>query len=297
MQLEPRTLSHSGQSARTGDHDGRTGSFGVGFALVLWVVGLAMPGAAGADDCPRIVSQSPYITHTLEHLGLAPCVVGASRYDDLPVPETGGILDPDVDAIARLEPELAFTSSWVEPAAWRNSVPEQTRAVVLGGFESMADVRDNLERIAEASGLSDGPEQAAAFERAWQAAADAVGAAGERAVLMSSCSAQAYVYGAQTWLHDAFSRAGFEVVAAKPGVHHMRLTEDVDELADLIDAHDPDVVFTFSGAQTRHCRAVVASAPVRVVNLPPRYFSHPAPVILEGLDELRTRRAEWTAAP
>lgn len=114
---------------------------------------------------------------------------------------------------------------------------------------------------------------------------------------MSSFSAQAYVYGPQTWLHDAFSRAGLEVIAAQPGVHHLRLTEDIDELSELIDTYEPDVVFTFSGEQTSSCRAVVVSSPVRVINLSHRYFSHPAPVILDGLAELRTRRAEWASAP
>nr|WP_019593750.1 hypothetical protein [Thioalkalivibrio sp. ALM2T] len=258
---------------------------------------MAFPVTATAEDCPRIVSQSPYITHSLEYLGLASCIVGASRYDDLEVADTGGILDPDAEAIARLEPELAFTSSWVEPEDWADTVPARTRAIVLGGFEGMDAVRENLERIADAAGLDDGAARAAAFEDAWQDAADAVGASGERAVLMSSCSAQAYVYGPQTWLHDAFTRAGFEVVATQTGVHHLRLSEETDELADLINAHDPDVVFTFYGADTRSCRAVVASGPVRVVNLPPGYFSHPAPVILEGLAELHTRRAEWAVEP
>lgn len=59
--------------------------------------------AVGAD-CPRIVSQSPYITRVLIWLGLERCIVGVSRYDALDRPKTGGVIDPDADAIALLEP-------------------------------------------------------------------------------------------------------------------------------------------------------------------------------------------------
>ncbi|WP_028484125.1 ABC transporter substrate-binding protein [Thioalkalivibrio sp. ALE17] len=269
---------------------------GTGFLALVLTAGLVFPVTATAGECPRIVSQSPYITHSLEYLGLASCIVGASRYDDLDVEDTGGILDPDAQAISRVEPDLAFTSSWVERDDWADTVPAGTRAIVLGGFEGMDAVRENLERIADAAGLDDGAVRAAEFDDAWQEAADAVGASGERAVLMSSCSAQAYVYGPKTWLHDAFTRAGFDVVANQSGVHHLRLSEDTDELADLINQYDADVVFTFSGSEARSCRAVVASSPVRVVSLPSGYFSHPAPVILDGLAELQTRHTEWAEA-
>lgn len=67
-------------------------------------------------DCPRIISQSPYITHQLDYLGLKNCIVGTSRYDNLKdIPNTGGIIDPDAQAIAQLKPDLWITSVWTKP--------------------------------------------------------------------------------------------------------------------------------------------------------------------------------------
>ncbi|MCL2162776.1 MAG: hypothetical protein FWH56_13115, partial [Betaproteobacteria bacterium] len=58
--------------------------------------------------CPRIVSQSPYLTLALKWLERGDCIVGVSRYDrEYPaLPRTGGVLDPDQAAIAAVRPDL-----------------------------------------------------------------------------------------------------------------------------------------------------------------------------------------------
>ncbi|MFO8023833.1 MAG: hypothetical protein R6U90_01690, partial [Thiohalophilus sp.] len=81
------------------------------YSLLASLLFLSIP-ANTTTDCPRIISQSPYITHTLDWLGLKDCIVGASRYDQLEVPETGGVMDPDGEIIASLEPAILFTSDW-----------------------------------------------------------------------------------------------------------------------------------------------------------------------------------------
>ena len=90
-------------------HPSRSGGWRVaGLALLL-----AAAPALAAGDCPRIISQSPYISHTLAWLELDHCIVGASRYDRGDHPDTGGILDPDGGAIAALvaerQPDVVFS--------------------------------------------------------------------------------------------------------------------------------------------------------------------------------------------
>jgi iron complex transport system substrate-binding protein len=168
-----------------------------------WLIGAVLLAAAAVEtaaaaSCPRIVSQSPYLTHTLRWLGLAECIVGASRYGTLGVTATGGVTDPDYAAIAVLEPDLMLTSDWTNGEQWRQRAPEGTRALVLDGFESMAGIAENLRLIGEAAGLDRVGERVAAFRRGWQRRADAVAGNGRRVLLLSACSGHPYSFGRRT---------------------------------------------------------------------------------------------------
>ncbi|HEY9227265.1 MAG TPA: helical backbone metal receptor, partial [Gemmatimonadaceae bacterium] len=64
----------------------------------------------------RIVSTSPSVTETLFALGLGDRVVGVSQYCRYPaavaeLPRVGSYLKPNVEAIARLAPDLVFVNS------------------------------------------------------------------------------------------------------------------------------------------------------------------------------------------
>ncbi len=72
--------------------------------LLLAVV--ALPAAAA---CPRIVSQSPYITRALDWLGLERCIVGVSRYPDGPL-----FTHPGPDLLKGLE-QLRETLQEIKP--------------------------------------------------------------------------------------------------------------------------------------------------------------------------------------
>lgn len=121
-------------------------------------------------DCgskePRIVSQSPSITHTLQYLGQTDNIVGVSRYDDLDLPKTGGIIDPDGEAIEELSPDVLFPSDWTA-AVLEAVTPEEARSVILHGFRSMAEIEQNIRDISRELGLPDGEAKAAAFASGW----------------------------------------------------------------------------------------------------------------------------------
>lgn len=60
----------------------------------------------------RVVSLAPSLTDTVIALGLAPRLVGVTRYDDAPevarLPRVGGFLDPSPEAVLALEPDLVL---------------------------------------------------------------------------------------------------------------------------------------------------------------------------------------------
>lgn len=261
--------------------------------IVLWLL-FTPPLAAGEPSCPRIVSQSPYLTHTLEWLGLRECIVGASRYDAGPWADTGGILDPDMETIRELQPDLALTTKWTDPELWASLEQSGSSALQLGGFASMAQIGDNLRHIAAASGREDGDELAAHFATQWRGAADRVGGRGQRTLLLSPCGGQPWLYGEGSWLYELFDAAGFSVHSIGPSVQHLPVSEDEDHFATLLEELQPELVFAFINPDSPSCQALIASRPVSIIPLPAEHFTHPAPnVVLKGLKQLASMRGRW----
>ncbi|MBI3574213.1 MAG: ABC transporter substrate-binding protein [Gammaproteobacteria bacterium] len=261
----------------------------------MWLLSSVAPAAA--EDCPRIISQSPYITHSLEWLGLKDCIVGVSRYDTLDRPRTGGVLDPDKTAIAALKPDLMLNSDWITEEAWQAASPADTRAIRLHGFRSMREVEDNLRTIAETVDQPAAKARAGAFVAQWREMARAVKGNNRRILLLSACRGSPYTFGTDTWLHDLFTEAGFIDVETHSRLRHLKAENPVAALDDLVGKLKPDVVFVFERAHADQCAAILPRAGVRIVALDGEKFLHPAPVLLQGLDTLIANRAQWRKTP
>ena len=77
-------------------------------------VALAVSAAAGAQSAARIISLVPALTEMLFAIGAGPQVIAVSSYDDFPpdtkrLPRVGALLDPDVERILALRPDLVLT--------------------------------------------------------------------------------------------------------------------------------------------------------------------------------------------
>ncbi|QID16675.1 ABC transporter substrate-binding protein [Nitrogeniibacter mangrovi] len=252
--------------------------------LMLALLGVAQ---ARAGECPRIVSQSPYLTMALQWLDRGACIVGVSRYDTFrpELPRTGGVLDPDAEVMTLLEPDLVVTSTWVDADVMALSVPRGTRVRRLGGFESMAQAERMLTDLARITG-SPRADRAAGFHRAWRTRAAASGAHGERVLLLTACTGTPYSYGRRHMLGDLFQTAGFDVVDADTRVRAVRPGEAFPTLEALLAHFRPDIVFTFDRAAAERCRVVVTQANQRIVHLSGDDFLNPGPRQLDGLEAL-----------
>jgi iron complex transport system substrate-binding protein len=251
------------------------------FLLCAWLA--AGPALAA---CPRIVSQSPYLTAALEWLGQGQCIVGVSRYDKHELPKTGGVMDPDADVLAILQPELLVTSDWARPETLAQAVPEGTRTLRLGGFGSIAESEEMLRRLAVSSGRTDAEAQVRRFCRAWQAAARSVGGKGEKVLVLSACSGSPYAFGRQHYIGDAFVRAGFDVVDHAARVRHLREGEEIEDIAAVVARFKPAIVFSLSHESSIACNAALGRVKVRIVSLRGENFFHPGPPLLQGYREL-----------
>jgi len=263
-------------------------------SLALLLTLFAASLQAAETRCPRIVSQSPYITKTLQWLGLASCIVGVSRYDTLERPHTGGVLDPDADLIAVLEPQLLFTSDWTSSEKLAAVTPEGTRSFRLHGFGSMAEIEQNLRVIGNAVGMTDIEQRTRQFHRDWQQAAGRIGGHGKRVLLLSSCSGMPYSFGKERWLSDLFTHAGFVVVETEPKIRHIRPGQTVATINALVKTLQPELLFIFEQTRNKQCAFIAPKTPLTIINLDGEKFLHPAPLLLEGLAELQTHQSQWS---
>lgn len=243
---------------------------------------LALPAAA---TCPRIVSQSPYITHALEWLGRGDCIVGVSRYDKRELPRTGGVKDPDLGAIAALNPALIIVSKGTDPALLDLFEPD-ARIVQVDGFDSMAGTEAMLLILAEAAGVPDAPARVEGYAREWRARAAAVQGGGKRVLVVSACSAQPYSFGRGHMVGDAFAHAGFEVVDTAERIRHLRPGEEIPGIVAAIERFQPELLVSLTPDNAEHCSAELGLVSVPIVALEGRHFFHPGPALLTGLAQL-----------
>ncbi len=257
----------------------RTLLAGVALALV------AVPAAAA--NCPRIVSQSPFVTYALEWMELADCIVGVSRYDRRDLPRTGGVMDPDGDMIALLDAELVITSDWTKPEVLQAVTPRGAKSLRVSGFESMAGVEAMLREIGRAANVPDIDARVDRFAADWKTAASQVGGKSQRVLLVSACTGTPYSFGRGTSLFELFTQAGFIVAETQEKIHRFPVAPPEKDLAHWVGEIKPDIVFAFSNRWDATCNAALAQSGVRVVPLDGELFYHPGPRYLEGLAQVR----------
>lgn len=261
---------------------------------LLLITALLFSSALTAEiECPRIISQSPYITKTLQWLELESCIVGVSRYDRLDRTHTGGVLDPDAAIIATLEPDLLFTSDWTPAEKLAAITPEATRSFRLGGFAGMTEIEENLRLIGREAGIDDIDARVTDFHRQWTNLAAQINGNGKRVLLLSACSGMPYSFGQQRWLSDLFRHAGFTNVETAEKLRHIRPGEELATINALINALQPELLFIFERKQNKQCAFIKPKTPLTIINLDGDNFLHPAPVLLEGLRELVQHKGQW----
>ena len=99
--------------------------------LVLLFAFFLINGSASAE---RIVSAAPSFTEILYALGAGPSVIGTTHYCDYPAEalkteKIGDILNPNVEKIISLKPDIVFAG------AWKWNVPEKLRAAGIKVIE------------------------------------------------------------------------------------------------------------------------------------------------------------------
>ncbi|MDH5409022.1 MAG: ABC transporter substrate-binding protein [Gammaproteobacteria bacterium] len=242
-----------------------------------------------AAECPRIISQSPYITHSLQWLGLEKCIVGVSRYDTLNRPHTGGILDPDTKAIDDLMADVIFTANWITDKDMAKATPKGMKYYRLDGFNSMAEIENNLHTIGKVVKIKNIKQKVASFKKEVSKQTKAINGKNKKALLLSSCSGNPYSFGKQTWLYDLFTQMNFKMVESHNKIRHLKPGNEIEEITTLLNTFEPDILFIFERKLNSRCNLILPKVPVKIVPLDGKVFLHPAPTLLKGLAELERK--------
>lgn len=138
----------------------------IGLALVIAVASNPVAGSGQADGPPqRLVSLVPGATEVLFAIGAGERIVGVSSYDHWPpqveaLPKVGALLDPDLEAILALRPDLVVADPSLTSLAERLDAA----GIAVHGYATadVQDVFDQMQRLGRVVGLESGGRTAAA---------------------------------------------------------------------------------------------------------------------------------------
>lgn len=249
--------------------------------------------SAEEQTCPRIISQSPYISEMLDYLGLGKCIVGVSRYSKRDLPRTGGISDPNAEEVDALMPDLIITSSWTKEKILKQVTPEGVKAIRFKSFNKMEQLENNMKTIIQATNWHKALPKVESFAKAWRQKVKLVEGNNKKVLLLSACSGKPYSFGPNSRLHDLFTRAGFNVVETREKIHHIRPGNEVESLSELADHYQPDLLIIFEQKLKKQCQLIAPKVPVRIISFDGKNFLHPNTAILKGLDFLIEKKSIW----
>ncbi len=222
-------------------------------AIVSSCVIVLTPGArdsvgtqAGSQPAPtRIISLVPAVSEMLFAIGAGPQVVAVSSFDDYPpevlkLPRVGALLDPDLERILSLRPDLVIV--YGSQVDLRRQLERASIPTFVYTHAALADVTATIRQLGARVGREEGA--AAASRRIEAKLADirarVAGRPRPRTLLVFGRDALAlrgiYASGGFGFLHDMLTAAGGDNVFADVR------QESVQATSELILSRRPDVI-------------------------------------------------------
>jgi iron complex transport system substrate-binding protein len=238
---------------------------GIRSALLCFAVAVAcrsQPSATTRDaKAPpaRVVSLSPSTTETIAVLGALPILVGRSRYCDYPpevasLPEVGGYVDPNLEAIVALKPELVVGARG--PAGRRIDDTLRTRNIetYFPPTDSIDDVFAMIHGLAEKIGRTPEGDRVVARVQAHLARIDDTTKAIDHPRVLLLFGIQPIVAAGPKGFGDEILRRAGGTNAVTKGDAYPQL--DVEAVAGM----DPDVIVDAAVAEEHGAQRISKSA-------------------------------------
>jgi iron complex transport system substrate-binding protein len=199
-------------------------------ALVAAAVAVAAQAVVVTDergvrvDLPRppqrIVSLLPSLTESVCTLGACERLIGVDRYSNWPdsvraLPQLGGGIDPNVEAIVALKPDLVLLAK-------SSRVTERLEALGLKVLvlepKSHADVQRVLEALGQVLGIGDAQRVWRAIDASVSAAAEALPAAAKNRRVYFEVNSAPFAAGEASFIGETLARLGVKnIVPASLG--------------------------------------------------------------------------------
>jgi iron complex transport system substrate-binding protein len=244
----------------------------------------------------RIVSLAPNLTETIYALGLQELLVGDTDYCDYPPearlkPKVGGAINPSLEAIAALHPDLVLVTKNLNRLETVNALDSLGIPSYATDPHTVEAIVASTERLADLLGA---PETGTALgkdmERRIAATKDRVGALTPRSVLFVVWTEPLISIGKDTFIADALQHAGaVSVIDSSQNWPHINLEEVVRLHPEFLvfaesrpddAAHTTDTLADLPGWRildaVKHRRFAVISDAV----------NRPAPRIASAIEEL-----------
>jgi iron complex transport system substrate-binding protein len=163
-----------------------------------------------AQSPQRIVSVLPSLTETVCELGQCPRLVGADRYSNYPdrvrtLPKVGGGLDPNIEAIIALKPDVVLLATSSPAAARLESLGIK---VVALEPKSYADARRVLEIVGKLLDVADAQRVWRAMDAGVSAAAQSIPERARNARVYFEVNSAPYAAGESSFIGETLTRLG-----------------------------------------------------------------------------------------
>ena len=168
----------------------------------------------------RVVSLLPSLAETVCALGQCARLVGVDRYSDYPVslktlPQVGGGLDPNIEAIVALRPDLVLMAASSRAGDRLRSLGLK---VVSLEPKTHADVQRVMLKLGEVLGVPDAAKVWRAIDAAVSAAAQSVPASARATRVYFEVNQGPYAAGESSFIGETLTRLGVKnIVPAKLG--------------------------------------------------------------------------------
>jgi len=199
------------------------------FAALLLVSGLAQAlqvtddrgiAANFARPPQRIVSLLPSLTETVCELGQCARLVGVDRYSNYPasvkkLPQVGGGLDPNIEAIVALKPDLVLMATSSRAGERLQSLGIKVLALEP---KTHADVKRVLETVGQVLGVGDAARVWRVMDAATQAAAQSLPKSMATIRVYFEVDPGPYGAGESSFIGETLTRLGVKnIIPAKLG--------------------------------------------------------------------------------
>ena len=250
----------------------------------------------------RIISLVPAVTEMLFAIGAGPQVIAVSSYDQDPpevqkLPRVGALLDPDVERILSMKPDLVVTYGS------QADLKQQLDRASIGVFDyrhaGLADITETMRRLGAATGhASRAEETASGIERALGRIRERAGTGPRPRTLLvfgreRGTLRNIYASGGRGFLHDMLGVAGGINVFADVDRESVQVTTEIvlARAPDVIlEVRSADIVTEAEAAREARSWAPLASVPAvrnqRVIVLTGKALTVPGPRVAEVAERM-----------